>query len=702
MKEKKKLNIKGTVLDRYQLEQYLEKIASDHILTEKSAKDTYPIPRLKENFFVIKEIYKLLNEQIKQGIPIHPAGEWILDNLYVIEEIVKNISKELTLKKYTDFLGLANGRFKGFARVYVLATEMVAYTDGKINSENLKYMLQAYQTKKTLSMNEIWNIGLFIQTALIENIREICETIYMSQMQKSRVEEIICKYFGEEKKKSRTVILPKIMLIENGQVKNAFIEYMSYRLKKMGSKAYAYLNILEDEVAKTGSDIYEVVKKEHFDIAVKKVSVGNCILTLKAISRINFLEIFEKINRVEDILKQDPAKQYEKMDSTTKSYYRNAIQEISKKTKISEIYIAKKCLELSLQASEKPEANEKSMHIGFYLISDGKETLLNSLLEKKITLKSNDEKAKIYIETVWGVSLLLTLILSINFYYMLWYKSFGDVARNFIGNIPILVKVLLSIILAWVSILPIENIVSKIIQYVLSKVIKPKLIPKIDFQNGIPENCSTMVVIPTIVKSKEKVKELMRKLEVYYIANKSKNLYFTLLGDCSSGNKEIEEFDEEVIREGIEQSKSLNEKYGNIFNFVYRKRIWNSNEECYMGWERKRGLLNQLNEYLLGNIANPFRANTIDISQMNKVKYIITLDSDTDLTLKSGLELVGAMAHILNIGEAAGTAAALSVRTDVQPRKLDVSLLQKTLIENGAEIGQGRTTPSAAVRSYTE
>ena len=636
MKEKKKLNIKGTVLDRYQLEQYLEKIASDHILTEKSAKDTYPIPRLKENFFVIKEIYKLLNEQIKQGIPIHPAGEWILDNLYVIEEIVKNISKELTLKKYTDFLGLANGRFKGFARVYVLATEMVAYTDGKINSENLEYMLQAYQTKKTLSMNEIWNIGLFIQIALIENIREICETIYMSQMQKSRVEEIICKYFGEEKKKSRTVILPKIMLIGNGQVKNAFIEYMSYRLKKMGSKAYAYLNILEDEVAKTGSDIYEVVKKEHFDIAVKKVSVGNCILTLKAISRINFLEIFEKINRVEDILKQDPAKQYEKMDSTTKSYYRNAIQEISKKTKISEIYIAKKCLELSLQASEKPEANEKSMHIGFYLISDGKETLLNSLLEKKITLKSNEEKAKIYIETVWGVSLLLTLILSINFYYMLWYKSFGDVTRNFIGNIPILVKVLLSIILALVSILPIENIVSKIIQYVLSKVIKPKLIPKIDFQNGIPENCSTMVVIPTIVKSKEKVKELMRKLEVYYIANKSKNLYFTLLGDCSSGNKEIEEFDEEVIREGIEQSKRLNEKYGNIFNFVYRKRIWNSNEECYMGWERKRGLLNQLNEYLLGNIANPFRANTIDISQMNKVKYIITLDSETNLTLKSG------------------------------------------------------------------
>ena len=210
LNEKKRLNIKGAILDKAQLENYLEKIASDHILTEKSSKATYPLPRLKENFFVIKEVYKLLNEQIKQSIQIHPAGEWILDNLYIIEEVVKSISKELTLKKYTNFLGLANGRYKGFARVYVLATEMVAYTDGKINSENLEEMLKAYQTKKTLSMNEIWSIGLFIQIALIENIREICETIYMSQLQKYKVEYILAKFFDEEKKKNTKIILDLI------------------------------------------------------------------------------------------------------------------------------------------------------------------------------------------------------------------------------------------------------------------------------------------------------------------------------------------------------------------------------------------------------------------------------------------------------------------------------------------------------------
>ena len=653
MKEKRKLNIKGAVLDKNQLANYLEKIASDHILADKSIKDTYPLPRLKENFFVIKEVYKLLNEQIKQGISIHPAGEWILDNLYVIEEVVKSISKELTLQKYTEFLGLANGRYKGFARIYVLATEMVAYTNGKIDSENLEEMLKAYQNKKTLSMNEIWNIGMFIQIALIENIREICETIYASQLQKYKVENILAKFFEEEKKKNRVLQLNKISLIKTNRMKNAFIEYMSYKLKKYGSQAYGYLKVLEEEVEKTGNSISEVVKKEHFDIALKKVAIGNSIVTLKNMSRINFLEIFEKINCVEDILKQDPICQYEKMDSETKTYYRNTIAEISKKTKISEIYIAKKCLELSLKAKERIENNEikniKKMHIGYYLISDGKEELLNSLSDKKIKLKSTKEKVNCYILSIWLTSIIVSLIIVVKFYMLL-------------TNINIFANIILSALLFTILVIPIENIVSKTIQYVLSKIVKPKLIPKIDFHNQIPEEYSTMVVIPTILKSREKVQELMEKLEVYYIANKSENLYFTLLGDCSAGSKEVESFDGEIINEGINQVKKLNEKYGNKFNFVYRKRIWNANEECYMGWERKRGLLNQFNEYLLGNIKDPFRINTLENEEfkpnviknnwtkinVHKIKYIITLDSDTDLTLNSGLKLVGAMAHILN------------------------------------------------------
>lgn len=113
LKVERVLNIKGTLLDQYQLENYLEKIASDHILMDYSTKDTYPIARLEENFEVITQVYHLLNEHVKLAIPIHPAGEWILDNYYIIEEAVKGILKELTLKKYRNFLGIANGVYHG-------------------------------------------------------------------------------------------------------------------------------------------------------------------------------------------------------------------------------------------------------------------------------------------------------------------------------------------------------------------------------------------------------------------------------------------------------------------------------------------------------------------------------------------------------------------------------------------------------------
>jgi len=151
----------------------------------------------------------------------------------------------------------------------------------------------------------------------------------------------------------------------------------------------------------------------------------------------------------------------------------------------------------------------------------------------------------------------------------------------------------------------------------------------------------------------------MKKLEIYYLANKSDNIYFALLGDCTSSKNENELFDEEIIKTGLEETDKLNKKYSksfdeNIpkFNFLYRKRTWNPSEKCYLGWERKRGLLCEFNEFLI-NGNNPFRTNTIANNvgvglERPAIKYIITLDSDTNLSLETGLELIGAMSHILN------------------------------------------------------
>ena len=630
MKKYKILNINGALLDRQQLERHLEKVAASHNLNPKSKKETYPIPRMMENFDVIQEVYYLLNEHLKLGIGIHPAGEWLLDNFYIIEETVKSIKNELTLKKYTNFVGIANGNYEGFARIYVLAAEIVAYTDNKIERDALEAYLLSYQTKKTLSMDEIWNIGIFLQIAIIENIREICERIYSSQMQKYKVENIVERLVENKDKNEITFKnnnTHKLKEIMTQDMKYPFIEYMSYILKRYGKKAYRYLNILEETVEMMGTNISDVIKKEHFDIAVRKVSIGNSITSIKKIQRINFLEIFEKINGVEELLKKDPANVYEKMDYKTKEYYRNKIKEISHKTKISEIYITNKILEI---ASQK-EKGTKQSHIGYYLIDIGINELYDKLQYRKSRELSSKEKVRAYTLSVISFTAILSILMAV---------SINSVSNSTIFYIASTI----------IFLIPISELVIQLVQYVLGKIVKPKLIPKLDFSEGIDKENATIVVIPTILKSKEKVQELMKKLEVFYLANKSENLYFALLGDCSQSDKQEEAFDDEVINEGICQAKILNDKYKNDgkdkFYFVYRKRVWNDKEGCYLGWERKRGLLNQFNEFILRMIQDPFKANTF--KEIPNIKYVITLDADTDLILNSAFELVGAMSHILN------------------------------------------------------
>ena len=106
----RQLSIEGALLNKEELYSYLEKVATSHTIKPKSDKDTYPVPRMMENYGVIKEVYNLLNDNVKRKIQIHPAGEWLLDNFYSVEEIVKSVEKDLTLKKYKNFVGISKRR----------------------------------------------------------------------------------------------------------------------------------------------------------------------------------------------------------------------------------------------------------------------------------------------------------------------------------------------------------------------------------------------------------------------------------------------------------------------------------------------------------------------------------------------------------------------------------------------------------------
>ena len=626
LKKNRELKIRGTLLDKNQIKKYLEKIAMNHNVIDKSEKETYPIQKIEKNFKKIEETYKILNDNLKNGINIHQAGEWILDNFYVIDEAVKTIKHELSLKKYVDFPGMSKGDYKGFARIYVLASEIVAYTEGKINENDLEEYIESYQLQKTLTMEEIWNIGIFLNVAIIENISELCEKIYISEIEKCNAENIVKRIIeGRNEIKSNRNITSFFDRNVTEDKKYSFMEYMSYALKRYGKKGYIYEKILNEVLEIDGHTLEEIIEKEHFNIAVTKVIMGNNITSLKNVQRINFLNIFERVNGVEKILRDDPSNIYTNMDNNTKAYYRETLKRISKKTKISEIYIAKKIIEMAKRKNKK----EKEGHIGYYLIDNGKSELYKELNYVEKFKKIRKNKDKIFVYSNIAISIIITWGLS----NLIYFKTMN----RFIY--------LISFILFFI---PSTEISTRIFQYLSSKFVKSKRIPKMNVLNNIEYEDATMVVFPTIVDSKEKVRNIINKLEVSYLANKSENIYFTLLGDCTTRKTKKYELDKEIIEEGIKNIERLNLKYGKIFNFIYREREYNEKEEAYLGWERKRGLLTQFNEYMLDEIKNPFLENTFEYNGKPKIKYIITLDSDTELVANSAFYLIGSMTHILN------------------------------------------------------
>lgn len=463
MRNTKFLNIKGIVLDNENLKKFMEKTASNYEVKKYSNVSTYPIERVNDNYLFIEKTYNLLNEHIKKNIDIHPAGEWLLDNFYIIEETVKKIKKEMPLKKYKELPGIASGAYEGFARIYLIATEIASYTDNKIDDETLKIALLAYQKQKNLNMEEIWNLWIFLEIAIIENIRAVCEKIYVAQNQKYKVEGIIERLV--EKKEDLKFKTPKISFRPNqlkNEMKYPFIEYMSYKLKRFGKKGIAYLNILEEEVNKTGITISEAIKKEHFDIAMQKVLIGNSITSIREISRINFLMLFEEINGVEEILKKDPANVYIKMDYKTKAYYREKIKELANKTKISENYIANKVLELA----NKNLNDEKKSHIGYYLIDEGYNELIKKLnANPKLMKKTNKAKAATYIRTIYILTTILTIICGLCIY-----KKTNSI--------------IYSIVISILAFIPISEILIQILNYILVKSVKPKIIPKLDLSRA--------------------------------------------------------------------------------------------------------------------------------------------------------------------------------------------------------------------------
>ncbi len=644
-----KIKIRDASLTSDELETHAREMAYDHAVSKRLNLFNWPVPRMNENYKYILSVYKALNEDMQKGIGTTPAAEWLLDNFYIIEEQVKGIRKDLTKEFYSRLPMLSSGPFKGYARIYTVALELVSHTDGRIDERVLLNYINAYQSHNVLASRELWALAIMVKLALIENIKYICQTIEESQKQRRKVEEILAVAKSEDgidiKKLSLSI---ESELKGKYQIGSAFIEHLAFRLRRMGRVYSPVLRQIDDMLEINGTNTDSITHKEHSEQTVRKGSIGNCILSLKYIASSNWVDVFEALSKVESILRADPDGTYNLMDLQSKNYYRKRIEELALAFDVSEKHVANKVVELAKRTMERDGelSNVKSkrgFHVGYYIIGEGLRELekgigINKSLVKRFAGFVKSNPLALYSGSVLILSTLICVIFS---------KYIYSEALEFKG--------MLASIGFLVLLLPATDVSVNFINWLLNHAFKPSFFPRIELKGSIPDEYSTMVVIPALLPDEKRALGLIDNLEVYYLSNRENNLYFALAGDYKDSDTKDMPGDGKIVNSAIDRINELNKKYckeGNdIFYFFHRHRQYNERQRKWMGWERKRGALVEFNDMLLGSKKTSYSIVSKDISKLPKVKYVITLDADTILPLGTAKKMIGTMVHPLNLPE---------------------------------------------------
>ncbi|MDD2627829.1 MAG: glucoamylase family protein [Clostridia bacterium] len=593
---------------------------------------------LKRNHKTVKVTYDLLNSTWDLKMPVHSAGQWILDNMYIIEQEYTVALEDLKSIKINNLPYVKPHNGTKQLRVFFMANEIVEKNRGNVTDGIVSNYIEEYQKHSYITFGELTLIPVMLKCALLKFTKRICINIFNSELQKLKVERRVNKSLSGDanllsQKMNKLAGKLKFDISSSAGIKTintSYIEYMAFKLKDMGRHGEKYFDELKEETSKIGFTIDEAIEKEHNEITTTTNLIANGIISLKTVASTNWNEVIVSINKIDEALKKDYTNEYTKCDYKTKNRYRDSIVKMAKKYGFSEMHVAKKAVECS---------EKYKKHVGYFLIGDDKKLLIQNLKKSTLLLtikKSIIEPLKpaVYILTLAIMGLLLTYV--IDFYFINHYSIFY---RIIIGFISFFFGI---------------EIAEKLLTYTLGKIIKPQVLPRFNFAKTIDKEYSTIIAMPSVINSLEKLDKMVSKMEVTYLANRSDNMYYMLLGDCTSDPKKAHiPLDDEIIKYGAKKIEELNKKYPSehkLFNFLYRKRVYSKCEQAYMGWERKRGALTHLNRLLLGKMSAEEIDKTMYLShhEIPKVKYLITVDEDTTLSLNSAKELVAIISHPLN------------------------------------------------------
>jgi cellobiose phosphorylase len=598
--------------------------------------------RLADNESLLLQVYNLLMEDVRTDRRITPAGEWLLDNFYLIEEQIRTAKRHFPKGYSRELPHLLKGPSAGFPRVYEIALEIISHGDGRVDPENLVSFVYSYQSVTTLKLGELWAIPIMLRLALMENLRRVAARIAAD-----RIDRNLAEYWAEQMteiaaKDPKSLILAIAdMARSNPPMVSSFVAELTRRLQGQVPALSLPLTWIEQRLSESGLAIEQLVRAENQQQAADQVSISNSIGSLRFLGAMDWKDFVESMSAVEQILGEDPADVYDKMDFATRDSYRHVVEKIAKKHNLDESDVARNAIQLAQIGAANKGGDNRGAHVGFYLIEEGLAQLKRVVVGR---LSPTDAIHKVTRRSPFLLYAGTIVFLSVVFTWIILTKAYSDGMFGWtLGLVGLLTLLCTShMAVAWVD-------------WVATIIATPRLLPRMDFSKGLPPDLRTLVVVPSMLSSELNVEELIKALEVRYLANQDDYLNFGLLTDFPDALEETLPEDEALLQFAALKIEELNNKYpnplGDTFFLFHRPRLWNSRDKIWMGYERKRGKLAELNKLLRSKSDTGFSCIIGNPVTLKNVKYVITLDTDTLLVRDSARKLVGTMAHPMNIAQ---------------------------------------------------
>lgn len=634
----KELPLQAELFSTVQMEQHGRIVANAHKLDIGSGRDQL-LSRLSDNESVITQVCNQLTETIKAGRQVTPAAKWLLDNFYLIEEQIHTAKRHLPKNYSKELPRLLRGASAGHPRVYDIALETIAHGDGRVDPESLPLFVAAYQQVTTLKLGELWAIPIMLRLALIENLRRVA--VRMSIILHNRnLANTWADAMAQaaEKDPSSLILLVADMARSNPPMESSFVAELVRRLQWQNPTLMLPLTWLSQRLAESGQTIEYLVHLESQQQAAYQVSISNSIGSLRFLSAMDWRKFVESMSMLDHALRKDPTGIYVQMDFATRDQYRHVVEGIARHSPLSEVEVAEAAILLANDSATRAGVADRSAHVGYYLVDKGLPALERSAAFRRpareiLPRAGMSAPLGFYL----GSILLLTLA-----------TTGAIVAKLYIDK----VDAWLLALVALTALVATSQFALSMVNWLATLMTAPKPLPRMDFSKGVPPESRTVVVVPTMLMTQHSIDNLIEALEVRYLANRDDNLHFCLLTDFADAQTETMPGDAALLQHAKKGIDELNQKYslaqsGN-FLLLHRPRRWNAQEKIWMGYERKRGKLADLNAFLRGGAIDAFSLIVGNIDNLPLVRYVITLDTDTELPRDAARQFIATMAHPLN------------------------------------------------------